>query len=64
MLRNKLIDGIIPEPLGGAHVNHTEASENLKRAILENLVKLEKLKPEKRIEQRLKKFESMGVFED
>ena len=63
MLKNKLIDGIIPEPIGGAHANHTEASENLKKAIVENITKLQKIKPEKRIEQRIKKFESMGVFE-
>lgn len=63
MLKNKLIDGVIPEPLGGAHANHTEASENLKKAIVENLGKLQKIKPEKRIEQRIKKFGEMGVFE-
>lgn len=63
MLKNKLIDGVIPEPLGGAHANHPEASENLKKAIVENLGKLQKIKPEKRIEQRIKKFGEMGVFE-
>lgn len=63
MLKNKLIDGVIPEPLGGAHANHLEASENLKKAIVENLGKLQKIKPEKRIEQRIKKFGEMGVFE-
>ena len=63
MLKNKLIDGIIPEPVGGAHANHFEASTNLKNAIVENLAKLNKIKPEKRMEQRIKKFEAMGVFE-
>ena len=63
MLKNKLIDGIIPEPVGGAHVNHFEASTNLKEAIVQNLAKLNKIKPEKRMEQRIKKFEAMGVFE-
>jgi acetyl-CoA carboxylase carboxyl transferase subunit alpha len=63
MLKNKLIDGIIPEPVGGAHANHFEASTNLKNAIIENLAKLNKIKPEKRMEQRIKKFEAMGVFE-
>lgn len=63
MLKNKLIDGIIPEPVGGAHANHEEAVANLKKVLLENLNKLQKQKPEKRIEQRIKKFEAMGVFE-
>jgi len=64
MLKNKLIDGIIPEPLGGAHTNPNEASDLLKKAIVENLNKLQKLKPEKRIEMRIKKFGEMGVFID
>lgn len=64
MLKNKLIDGIIPEPLGGAHTNPNEASDLLKKAIVENLNKLQKLKPEKRIEMRIKKFGEMGVYID
>jgi len=64
MLKNKLIDGIIPEPLGGAHTNPNEASDLLKKAIVENLNKLQKLKAEKRIEMRIKKFGEMGVFID
>jgi acetyl-CoA carboxylase carboxyl transferase subunit alpha len=64
MLKNKLIDGIIPEPLGGAHTNPNEASDLLKKAIVENINKLQKLKPEKRIEMRIKKFGEMGVFID
>jgi len=64
MLKNKLIDGIIPEPLGGAHTNPNEASELLKKAITENLAKLTKIKPEKRIDARIKKFGEMGVFID
>lgn len=61
MLANKLIDGIIPEPPGGAHVNAEEASTLLKKAVTEQLAVLKKIKPEKRIEQRMKKFEAMGV---
>lgn len=61
MLANNLIDGIIPEPLGGAHANPQEASELLKKAVMENLAQLKKIKPEKRIQQRMKKFEAMGV---
>ena len=64
MLKNKLIDGIIPEPVGGAHTNHAEAFQNVKKCVLESLEKLEKIKPEKRIQNRIKKFEAMGVFNE
>ncbi|MDX1904704.1 MAG: acetyl-CoA carboxylase carboxyltransferase subunit alpha [Thermonemataceae bacterium] len=61
MLKNKLIDGIIDEPLGGAHTNPQKMYQTIKKAILENLKKLEKIEPEKRIEQRIEKFSKMGV---
>jgi acetyl-CoA carboxylase carboxyl transferase subunit alpha len=61
MLKHKLIDGIIEEPLGGAHTNPQKMYATLKKVILENLKKLEKIDPEKRIEQRIEKFCKMGV---
>lgn len=61
MLDLKLIDGIIEEPLGGAHLNHEAMAETLKARILENLKTLSKLSPEKRINARIDKFSSMGV---
>lgn len=64
MLKNKLIDSVIPEPLGGAHTNHDEAFANVKEYVTKTLAELEKIKPEKRIQNRIKKFESMGVFND
>jgi acetyl-CoA carboxylase carboxyl transferase subunit alpha len=64
MLKNKLIDGIIPEPVGGAHVNHERSFNNVKDAILKNLKEVKKLSPTRRIEQRINKFENMGVFTD
>ena len=42
MLSNKLIDGIIKEPLGGAHVNPKEAFQNVKEEIIKQLEKLAK----------------------
>jgi acetyl-CoA carboxylase carboxyl transferase subunit alpha len=64
MLGLKLIDGIIPEPLGGAHRNHQGAFDQVKKSILTHLPKLLKLSPEKRIKERIHKFESMGVFNE
>lgn len=64
MLGNKLIDGIIPEPLGGAHTNHEEAFQTVKEEILKHLAKLEKLSPKKRIAERIDKFCAMGVVNE
>jgi acetyl-CoA carboxylase carboxyl transferase subunit alpha len=61
MKANGLIDGIVPEPLGGAHNNPKQIFETVKSCILENLKELDKLSDAKRIEQRIKKFSSMGV---
>lgn len=60
MLKNKLIDGVIKEPLGGAHNDKDMAFENVKIAIERNLERLEKMTPEKRVEARIKKFAAMG----
>ncbi len=62
MLENKLIDGIIPEPPGGAHSDHDAIFNIVKHEILAQLKKLSAHEPQKRIDLRIKKFSSMGVF--
>jgi acetyl-CoA carboxylase carboxyl transferase subunit alpha len=64
MLQNKLIDGIIKEPLGGAHTNVKTMSAELKKTILENFAVLNKLSPRERINQRIDKFCAMGVVKE
>lgn len=64
MLKNKLIDGIIKEPLGGAHSNHAEAFELVKKEIVKHLAKLKKVKADELVEKRMEKFCSMGVFNE
>jgi acetyl-CoA carboxylase carboxyl transferase subunit alpha len=64
MQQHNLIDGIIPEPLGGAHTNPHETYETIKQTILNTLKELEKLTPEERISQRIDKFTSMGVYNE
>jgi acetyl-CoA carboxylase carboxyl transferase subunit alpha len=64
MLGLKLIDGIIQEPMGGAHRDQQGAFDQVKKTILEQLPKLLKMNPEKRIKERIQKFESMGVFNE
>ncbi len=56
-----LIDGIIKEPLGGAHNDVDFAADKLKKVILSEIEKLEKIDPEKRILDRVEKFSLMGV---
>jgi acetyl-CoA carboxylase carboxyl transferase subunit alpha len=62
MKQNGLIDEIIPEPLGGAHKDLKWMSKTIKEIINQSLKELDKVKPEKRIEQRIEKFCSMGEF--
>ena len=62
MLSNGLIDGIIKEPLGGAHSNHVEAFENVKAEIIKQYDSLKRLKPDVRTNNRIEKYSSMGVY--
>jgi acetyl-CoA carboxylase carboxyl transferase subunit alpha len=61
MLKNGLIDGIIPEPLGGAHTDHAAIFQTVRDTILKEFKALNKQKADKRIASRIKKFSSMGV---
>ena len=62
LLEQGIIDRIISEPFGGAHKNHTEAADNLKAALIEELDELIKIKPDKLVDNRIEKFGKMGVF--
>jgi acetyl-CoA carboxylase carboxyl transferase subunit alpha len=61
MLANKLIDGIVPEPLGGAHSDPDKACDLLKAEVVKHLGKLVKTDPDKLVERRMRKFCGMGV---
>jgi acetyl-CoA carboxylase carboxyl transferase subunit alpha len=62
LLEQKIIDRIIPEPLGGAHKNHKQAADNLKSALIEELDELVKIKNDKLVQSRIDKFGSMGPY--
>lgn len=64
MLNFGLVDGVIKEPLGGAHVNPDEMAVILKQKIKETLVELRKSDADTRIEQRIEKYSNMGFFEE
>lgn len=64
MLSFGLIDGIIPEVLGGAHTDYKKSAETLKKYVLEAFQKLKQLSTEELIEQRIEKFSKMGVYQE
>jgi acetyl-CoA carboxylase carboxyl transferase subunit alpha len=64
LLQMGLVDGVIPEPAGGAHCNPEQAAENLKSAISQELQTLIKSPIDKLLRARYDKFRKMGVFEE
>ena len=60
----RIIDDIIPEPLGGAHRDHREMANTLKTYLLRHLRELKQLPMEELLEQRYQKFRRMGVMEE
>ena len=64
LLDLRVIDGIIPEPPGGAHANHERAAQSLREHVLKNLDELRRLKPDKLVRRRREKYLRMGQFEE
>lgn len=64
MLKNKLIDGIIPEPVGGAHNYPEIMAQTLKQQLISSLAELDAMPADKRIETRIEKFCAMGEFHE
>lgn len=62
MLSFGLVDGLIKEPLGGAHWNYDEAAQNLKEYIKPVIAELKEINPEKRVKERIEKFSKMGFW--
>lgn len=58
----KVIEGVIPEPAGGAHRDMEKAAELVKKQILTSLKRLKKLSPDKLISQRIEKYSAIGAF--
>jgi acetyl-CoA carboxylase carboxyl transferase subunit alpha len=57
-----IIDGVIPEPLGGAHNDIPAAAEALKTAVLAAITELSKVKGPKLLDDRYQKFRALGQF--
>ncbi len=60
MASHKLVDGIVPEPLGGAHNDPTAMFETVKKEIFKHVNQLESMNAEQRIAKRIDKYCAMG----
>lgn len=59
-----LVDGIIPEPAGGAHWDYNEAAEILKQHLVKILAEIRDIPAEERMQQRIEKFGKMGFWDE
>jgi len=64
MKRMKLVDQIIKEPLGGAHTDREKAFLAVKNAIVQSYDELKNLSPKDLVNQRMEKYDQMGVYKD
>ncbi len=64
LLQFKIIDEIVPEPLGGAHMDYKQTADNIKSAIKKNLEDLLSLPVKELIEKRIEKYRAMGVYRE
>ena len=64
LIKLNVIDGIIKEPVGGAHTNYNEMGENMKQAILENLNALSGMSREELRSQRYDHLRVLGAFKE
>lgn len=60
LLELGLVDGIVPEPVGGAHTAHDKAAQILNKHLVEALERSQKMSPEERVQARYDKFRHMG----
>ena len=62
LLELELVDEIVPEPLGGAHNDHSAMTDTLREVLLRNLKELRQIDPEERLKQRYQKYRRHGKF--
>jgi len=60
--RLNIIDEIVPEPIGGAHMNPELAAKNIKKAIVKNLKDLTEIPIDELVNLRIQKFRKIGVY--
>ena len=62
LLELELVDEVVPEPLGGAHNDHSAMADTLREVLLRNLEELRQIDPEDRLKQRYQKYRRHGKF--
>lgn len=60
----KIADGVIPEPLGGAHTDPSWTSQQIKRCVMEVMNELQEMDTPKLLQHRMLKFRAMGGFQE
>ena len=64
LLELGIIDGMIPEPLGGAHRDPQTTANEIKKTVLQNIEELSKFTPDELVEARYRKYRNMGVYRE
>ena len=64
LLKSKLVDEIIPEPIGGAHLDPEATGEALREVLIRHVNELRKVRPEKLVRRRADKFAAMGAYSE
>ena len=64
LLKSKLVDEIIPEPIGGAHLDPEATGEALREVLIRHVNELPKVRPEKLVRRRDDKFAAMGAYSE
>ncbi len=62
LIKFGIIDKVIPEPPGGAHVDYEQMFKNVDKQLSAALKRLNEMSPEQRVNERYKKFRKMGVI--
>jgi acetyl-CoA carboxylase carboxyl transferase subunit alpha len=59
-----IVDGIVPEPAGGAHWDYDEAAQMLKKELIPILQDLKQIDVDERINQRIERYSKMGFWDE
>ena len=64
MKRQKLVDDVIPEPLGGAHYDRETTFKTVEKFIMKAYNELKDLSTSELVTQRMEKYSNMGDFKE
>ncbi|MCK4941187.1 acetyl-CoA carboxylase carboxyltransferase subunit alpha [candidate division WOR-3 bacterium] len=62
MQKMHIVDGLIPEPIGGAHMDFEMTAKNIRSAILKNLLELSEIPKPELLNARIQKFRDIGIY--